>query len=434
MSILSNIVRVSSRRLHRGAREQRGAILVIVSMSLVVLLGMTALAIDLSSFYKAQRQAQTAADAGALAGAEDLARSSTSASSDATTLARQNYPGANVTADAASTVNQITVNVSASTPTFFGKILGLGNETVGARAVAGPTTGRSCSNPAAGSANCDAIFARDTSCSPAPISLSGGGLNIQGGIWSDGSVSQTGGNSTFSGPLTVGNGSGCAWTGSTGGAQPVSAVPTTWPIDYGLDFHPCTGAACTGPIPAGGTTHTPSFCTQASTVLSWSPATVTSGNIYCAVGSGTPSDPSTWNGALTITLVGGTTEASYVGGTVSVHFSSSATMEPCGYASAGYTASGCNAAVPSPSVTTNYPLVYAVATGSSATLSGGAGSGTIIGDVFAPNGLLSFGGGGAASIGFLEGLDVSVSGGGLSGDGPSTTSSTTTQSSVALLQ
>jgi Putative Flp pilus-assembly TadE/G-like len=431
---ISDTVRAGSRRLRSSAQGDRGAVLVIVAISLVVLLGMTALAIDLSSFYKAQRQAQTAADAGALAGAQDLVRSATSASGDATTLARQNYPGATVTADATSTVNQITVSVKGTTPTFFGKILGLGNETVGARAVAGPTTGKSCSNPAAGSANCDAIFARDTSCSPSPISLSGGGLNIQGGIWSDGSVSQTGGNSTLSGPLTFGTGSGCGWTGSTGGSQPVSAVPTTWPIDYGLDFPACTGAACTGPIPTGGTSHTPSFCTLASTALTWSPTTVTSGNIYCAVGSGTPGDPSTWNGGLTITLVGGTTEASYLGGSVTVHFSSSATMEPCGYGSAGYTSSGCNAAVPGPSVTTNYPLVYALGTGSAATLSGGAGSGTVIGDVFAPNGLLSFGGGGAASIGFLEGLDVSVSGGGLSGDGPSTTSSTTTQSSVALLQ
>jgi hypothetical protein len=422
-------------RIRTAAAKERGVVAVLVGVMLVALLGMAALAIDLGSFYQAQRQAQSAADAGALAGAEDLASGSTSASGDATTLAQQNFPGATVAADATSTVNQVTVTVTAPTPVFFGKLLGQSSETVGARAVAGPKTGSSCPNPAAGASSCDAIFARDTSCSPSPITLTGGGLNIQGGVWSDGSVSQSGGNPTYSGPLTVGTGTGCAWTGATGGSTPVSAPPTTWPINYGLDFPSptCTGAACTGPIPTGGSSHTPSFCTQASTAASWGP-TPASGNIYCAVGTGTPGDPSTWNGALSVSVVGGTVVASYFGGAVTIHFSSNATMEPCGYSPTGYTSSGCNAASPKPSVTSNYPLVYAVGTGSSATLSGGAGGGTIIGDVFAPNGLLTFGGGGSASVGFLQGLDVSVSGGGLSGDGPSTTSSVAIQSTAALLQ
>jgi Putative Flp pilus-assembly TadE/G-like len=416
------------------AAGERGAVAVIVAAMLVALLGMAALAIDLSSFYQAQRQAQTAADAGALAGAEDLARSSTTAGGDATTLARQNFPGATVTANADTTSNQVTVTVTAPTPVFFGKLLGLSSETVGARAVAGPNAGNSCRNPAAGSSACDAIFARDTSCgtSPAPITISGGGMNLSGGIWSDGSVSQSGGNATFSGPLTVGTGTGCAWNGATGGSTaPVSDPPTNWPIDYGLDFpSPTCTTTCTT---VTGVSGVPNFCTQASTAASWS-VTPVSNNIYCAVGTGTPADPRTWNGALTVKVVGGTVAASYFGGTVTVPFSSNPTLEPCGYAASGYTASNCNATVPNPTLTSNYPLVYAVGTGSSATLSGGQGGGTIIGDVFAPNGLLTFGGGGATSIGFLQGLDVSVSGGGLSGDGPLANSSGGFTPTVSLLQ
>ena len=44
----------------------------LVAVSLVVFLGMTALAVDLGFLWQQQRQTQGAADAGALAGAQDL--------------------------------------------------------------------------------------------------------------------------------------------------------------------------------------------------------------------------------------------------------------------------------------------------------------------------------------------------------------------------
>ena len=54
-----------------GARRgQRGVTLLLVALSLVVLLGISALAIDLAWLYVARSEAQRAADAGALAGAE----------------------------------------------------------------------------------------------------------------------------------------------------------------------------------------------------------------------------------------------------------------------------------------------------------------------------------------------------------------------------
>lgn len=56
-------------RTGQGRNSERGAALYIVAGSMVVLLGISALAIDLVNFYLARAQAQRAADAGALAGA-----------------------------------------------------------------------------------------------------------------------------------------------------------------------------------------------------------------------------------------------------------------------------------------------------------------------------------------------------------------------------
>jgi hypothetical protein len=166
------------------------------------------------------------------------------------------------------------------------------------------------------------------------------------------------------------------------------------------------------------------------------------GHIYCAVGQGTgvnPAAPNTWHGALSVSVVGVTMEASYFGGTVAIHGSSNPTFEPCGYSPTGYTASGCGSLVPKPSSTLNYPLIYAVSnagaggtTGQAAYIDGG--NSTIDGDVFAPNGLLYFTGGGTGNIGFLQGWDVTVKGGGLSGDGPLANSSGGFTPTVSLLQ
>src|SRR6478752_2112465 len=56
----------------RGTRAERGQILPIVALALVVMLGVSAFAIDVGFAYYAKRQLQTATDAAALAGAQDL--------------------------------------------------------------------------------------------------------------------------------------------------------------------------------------------------------------------------------------------------------------------------------------------------------------------------------------------------------------------------
>jgi Flp pilus assembly protein TadG len=431
--------------LRRRRRDERGVVLVIVAIMMTVFLGMAALAIDVGYFDQQERQAQSAADAAALAAAAGLPTTTctgtctTTAQTTVNTYVADNMSGATnvVTFPSA---GQVQVRVTQTVNSIFGRFLGKNSTTVGASATAqatgGTATASSCATP--GNA-CYAVFAKDPSCSGAGASF-GGGTHIAGGVASAGALSVGGGGSSY-GPTYYGSActvspSGYAAQsntfGNTGGAPQAPPPTTAWPIDYSVDFPPCSGAACTGP---GGT---PSFCTQASTATSWAlvsyyPYTLTSNDIYCGVGTGTASTPSTWNGAISAAQTGSPAiEASYVAGSLTIGGGSN--LEACGYAVAGYTASGCDPGVPKPA-TTNYPLAYVVGTGTSFSDPGG-GTG-FVGDVFAPNGAINFGGGGN-SVFFLEAQDVTFSGGGDTsdtGDGSSISGGSSTSSgSVTLIQ
>src|SRR5579864_4379481 len=63
--------------------SQRGQTLILVAMLLVVLTGMTGLAVDVGFYRYQQRLQQSAADSAALAGAAELATSSASATAAA---------------------------------------------------------------------------------------------------------------------------------------------------------------------------------------------------------------------------------------------------------------------------------------------------------------------------------------------------------------
>jgi len=419
-------------------------VLILVAILLTAILASAALAIDLGSFYQAQTRAQSAADAAALAAAQDLAgSSSTAAAADGTTIAQTNYPGATVTVSQPTT-NEAKVTVNASSPSIFGQALGLTSARVGATAVAAVTgTTTRCTSPGR---SCYAIFAMDTSCSAQPIDANGGGVVINGGMWSNGSLVINGGGSSF-GPTYYG--SSCSATVNGGGTSfasgPTPSAPqTTWPVDYSKDFPPCGSSgepACTGPCdvsttPCPAANLTPSFCTQASNASSWSldsnyPYTLQSGNIYCAVGSGVAGNPSTWNGAFVLSGGGDSTEATFVGGALTTNGGGDS-LTACGYATAGYLASACSSSVPPPA-TANYPLAYLTDGGQPFTMNGGGI--TLTGDVFAPNGSLTWNGGGDTLTGFMEAQDVTLNGGGITGDGPAAGSiGSSSGPTVSLLQ
>src|SRR5581483_3671791 len=167
-----------------------------------------------------------------------------------------------------------------------------------ARAVASET-GTPCVTPGN---TCYAIFAADTSCTSGHygVTFNGAGDVVTGGVHSNGSIDLIGGSQKL-GPTTYGNGSGCTVTtggsGDTYSSGPTAEAPLSWPLDYSKILTACgaTGqVACSGP---GGT---PSYCTVAST------STITIGpgaanGVYCAVGTGRASDPSTYTGYIDLT-------------------------------------------------------------------------------------------------------------------------------------
>ena len=134
----------------RARRRERGQILPIVALALVVMLGISAFAIDVGYAYYAKRQLQSATDAAALAGAQDLP-SITTAKATAATYASANVPANLSTAtftyatsctasaaaglcSAATNPNNLTVTGTASTNTWFAKIFGWAKFDVSAKA------------------------------------------------------------------------------------------------------------------------------------------------------------------------------------------------------------------------------------------------------------------------------------------------------------
>jgi hypothetical protein len=159
---------------------EQGVTIVLVAAAIVAILAMAALAIDIASLYVAHGEAQRAADAGALAGAQvmvaagvtadpgNLSLQSTAqtlARQEATQIAQQNLiggtpPSVNVSfpnagSTAAFAINpQVTVSVTRSNPpVFFGRIWGATVASVSASATAeafNPSNSSSVTASAAG--------------------------------------------------------------------------------------------------------------------------------------------------------------------------------------------------------------------------------------------------------------------------------------------
>jgi Putative Flp pilus-assembly TadE/G-like len=121
-------------------RDDSGQVIPFVGIVLLaVLLAVCALGIDAGIWLKASRQAQSVADAAALAGVQDLPNDPGAAVADA-----QAYAAANSgTLDATPTVTMtdwpndtITVHASETRPAYFGRFIGMGSQTVHATSVA----------------------------------------------------------------------------------------------------------------------------------------------------------------------------------------------------------------------------------------------------------------------------------------------------------
>jgi hypothetical protein len=126
------------RALSARLRCESGQVLVFVAFILIAMVGMSALVVDVGSWFHAQRKLQTAADAAALAGAQHLPTQQSTALAVALDYAQRNdsgIPAPSVTFPDAATIE---VAATASTPGIFAPVLNsaFGVVTVHARAQA----------------------------------------------------------------------------------------------------------------------------------------------------------------------------------------------------------------------------------------------------------------------------------------------------------
>jgi Flp pilus assembly protein TadG len=132
----------------RGLRAERGQVIAFLSVILTVLIGFGALVLDGGRWIHANRRLQTAADAAALAGVQNLPSDPSSASSVASTYAQTNYSGASAAITFPATPSPpcgtnscIRVVASKSAPGMLAKIFGaaFSTVTVSAKAMAAVT-------------------------------------------------------------------------------------------------------------------------------------------------------------------------------------------------------------------------------------------------------------------------------------------------------
>ena len=123
-----------------NARDSRGQAAVLTVLFLTVLLGATAMSLDVGSWFKAKRQLQATADAAALAGAQGLPQGTDAATALAIQYAADNghaLDASSISFSTDMTTNDtISVQMSAPAPGFFSKLFGLDSVTVGAHAAA----------------------------------------------------------------------------------------------------------------------------------------------------------------------------------------------------------------------------------------------------------------------------------------------------------
>jgi Flp pilus assembly protein TadG len=123
-------------------REERGQGLVLAALSMVVVMGFAAMAVDVGSFMHDRRQLQNAADAAALAGAAGLPDASL-AEEKAHEWATKNFDGSDQVVASVNVYtyrapnDRIEVTVKGETDFVFARVLGMDKATVRASATAG---------------------------------------------------------------------------------------------------------------------------------------------------------------------------------------------------------------------------------------------------------------------------------------------------------
>jgi hypothetical protein len=123
--------------------RRRGTVITLVAMLLPVVVGVMALALDGGLLYVQRQQAQSAADAAALAGAYQLYNGSNFSVAQAAAIAVGTQNGFTIPASSVNSPQSgyIAVSITASQPRFFSALWGAGSNSVAAGATARGTSG-----------------------------------------------------------------------------------------------------------------------------------------------------------------------------------------------------------------------------------------------------------------------------------------------------
>jgi Flp pilus assembly protein TadG len=189
----------------KAGRSESGQVLVLVTLSLFVLIGFVALAVDIGYLYNVRRRMQTAADAAAVAGANALQGSNSAnyqqAAKDVASLDGFATGSNNVTVTVGppatppnpTSGTYVEVDIAQAVPTFFLGVIGYSTMNVSARAVAGAINGPAC------------IYALDPTANAA-LGISGSApINSDCGVMVDSSSASAlsaSGSATLNAPLT----------------------------------------------------------------------------------------------------------------------------------------------------------------------------------------------------------------------------------------
>jgi len=191
-------------------RDERGQAIVLMTLSLVVIMGMATLVLDVGSWYHTKRRLQGTADAAALAGAQLLPNDSSGAQSQALAYANKNggdVAGGNITVSSTVLSNDtISVRARKTDPGIFSSIFGIASADIDSRAkarVGPPTRARyvapmvvDCEHPLIHNCDGDSMpdFGVNTTMDYDPMGAPGayGMLNLEGGNGTPGSSDEAG--------------------------------------------------------------------------------------------------------------------------------------------------------------------------------------------------------------------------------------------------
>lgn len=226
----------------RGSSEERGAVLITVAISLLLLIGMAALAIDGGMAYNERRSTQSAADHAALAAAWAACLNEPNPeAAGIAAAARNGYDTTDPNLDVQ--INETgdkeyEAIISSTRDTEFGGAIGQDDVTVVSRAVA------DCTERVWGGGF--ALFADGNSpCTNMELDFTGGGIEVNGGIHSNGDLKLNGNNgnrSDINGPVTVvGTASSNGMNFNQGPPQSSSTVEEPFQLDFS-DFMPAANA------------------------------------------------------------------------------------------------------------------------------------------------------------------------------------------------